>query len=84
MSEVETSGAYAWRLYLAILTETSKAMGIEEFLLDQAEKKGRHEGKQEGNHEKAIAIAFEMKADGTPIEQIVKFTKLSIKDIKKL
>jgi len=67
-------------------------MGIEEFLLDQAEKKGkqegrkegRHEGKQEGRHEEAIAIGREMKADGIPIEQIVKFTKLSIEDIKKL
>ena len=55
-------------------------MGIEEFLLDQAKKEGR----QEGKHEEAIAIAREMKADGIPIEQIVKFTKLSIEEIKKL
>jgi len=59
-------------------------MGIEEFLLDQAEKKGKQEGRQEGKHEEAIAIAREMKADGIPIEQIVKFTKLSIEEIKKL
>jgi len=51
-------------------------MGIEEFLLDQAKKKGKQE--------EAIAIAREMKADGIPIEQIAKFTKLSIEDIKKL
>jgi len=55
-------------------------MGIEEFLLDQAEKKG----KQEGKYEEAIAIAREMKADGIPIEQIAKFTKLSIEEIKRL
>jgi predicted transposase/invertase (TIGR01784 family) len=59
-------------------------MGIEEFLLDQAEKKGRQEGRQEGKQEEAIAISREMKADGIPIEQIVKFTKLSIEEIKKI
>jgi pentatricopeptide repeat protein len=51
-------------------------MGIEEFLLDRA--------KKEGKYEEAIAIAREMKADGVSIEQIAKFTKLSIEDIKKL
>ena len=51
-------------------------MGIEEFLLDRARK--------EGKHEEAIAIAREMKADGIPIEQIAKFTKLSIEEIKRL
>jgi predicted transposase/invertase (TIGR01784 family) len=55
-------------------------MGIEEFLLDQAKKKGKEEGK----HEEIIAIAREMKADGILIEQIAKFTKLSIEEIKKL
>ena len=67
-------------------------MGIEEFLLDQAKKKGKQEGKeegkqegkQEGKYEEAIAIAREMKADGIPIEQIAKFTKFSIEEIKKL
>ena len=63
-------------------------MGIEEFLLDQAEKKGKQEGKQEGRQEgeyaAAVAIAIEMKKDGIPIKQIVKFTKLSIEEIKRL
>ena len=51
-------------------------MGIEEFLLDQAEKKGKHDN--------AVAVAIEMKKDGISIEQIAKFTKLSIGEIKKL
>ena len=51
-------------------------MGIEECLLDQAKKKGKHDS--------AVAIAIEMKKDGIPLEQIVKFTKLSIEEIKKL
>ena len=55
-------------------------MGIEEFLLDRAEKKGKLEGK----HENALAIALEMKKEGMPIDQIAKFTKLSIEEIEKL
>jgi hypothetical protein len=51
-------------------------MGIEEFLLDRAKKKGEYAA--------AVAIAIEMKKDGIPIEQIVKFTKLSIEEIKRL
>ncbi|WP_245586370.1 hypothetical protein [Olivibacter sitiensis] len=51
-------------------------MGIEELLLDRAKKKGKHES--------LIAVAREMKKDGISIEQIVKFTKLSIKEIEKL
>ena len=51
-------------------------MGIEEFLLEQAEKKGKQE--------EVIAIAREMKADGIPVEQINKFTKLSIEEIEML
>jgi len=51
-------------------------MGIEELLLDRAKKQGKHEG--------IIAVAREMKKDGIPVEQIAKFTKLSIKEIEKL
>jgi len=61
---------------IAILAERSNTMGIEEFLLDRAEKKGKHEG--------VIAVALEMKKDGISDEQIAKFTKLSLEEIKKL
>ncbi|MDB5156161.1 MAG: hypothetical protein JWR50_868 [Mucilaginibacter sp.] len=54
------------------LTERSNTMGLEELLLDRAKK------------EAVIAIACEMKKDGIPVEQIAKFTKLSIEEIKKL
>jgi predicted transposase YdaD len=40
--------------------------------------------KAEGKHENSLAIAREMKKDGLPISQIVKFTKLSIEEIEKL
>jgi predicted transposase/invertase (TIGR01784 family) len=40
--------------------------------------------KAEGKRENSLAIAREMKKDGLPISQIVKFTKLSIEEIEKL
>ncbi|MDB5088473.1 MAG: hypothetical protein JWR09_2467, partial [Mucilaginibacter sp.] len=61
---------------IAILTERSNTMGIEEFLLDRA--------KKEGSRDKAVAVAMEMKKDGIPDEQIAKFIKLSLDEIKKL
>jgi hypothetical protein len=51
-------------------------MGIEEFLLDRAEKKGQHD--------KAVAVAIEMKKDGLSDEQIARFTKLSLEEISNL
>ena len=42
------------------------------------------EGIEKGEYKKALDIAREMKKDGLPIEQIVKFTKLSIEEIEKL
>jgi hypothetical protein len=61
---------------IAILTERSDTMGLEELLLAEA--------KKEGKHEEAVAIATVMKKDGIPNEQIAKFTKLSIEEIEKL
>jgi predicted transposase/invertase (TIGR01784 family) len=55
-------------------------MGIEELLLDQAKKEGR----QEGNHEKAVAIARELKKEGLSVDFIAKTTKLSVEEIGKL
>jgi len=44
----------------------------------------RQEGMEKGKREEAITIAREMKKDGLPIAQIVKFTKLSVEEIEKL
>jgi len=65
---------------ISSLTEKSITMGIEEFLLDRAEK----EGIEKGKHEEAIAIAREMKKENFPVQQIAKFTKISIEEIEKL
>ncbi|WP_439698016.1 hypothetical protein ACFGVS_06955 [Mucilaginibacter sp. AW1-7] len=55
-------------------------MGIEELLLERAEKKGRNEGRKE----EAVAIAREMKKEGLPVAQIKKSTGLSVEEIEKL
>ena len=61
---------------LKVLTEKSNTMGIEELLLDQAKKEGKLEDAKE--------IASAMKNEGFPVDQIAKFTKLSIDEIEKL
>src|SRR5690606_15440382 len=70
------------------LAGRNKTMGIEQYLLEREKQrglqKGKLEGKLEGEHEKAIAIAREMKKEGIPAAQISKFTKLSEEEIKKL
>ncbi|WP_090653314.1 hypothetical protein [Mucilaginibacter sp. OK283] len=74
------------------LTERSTTMGIEELLLDRAEKqgiqkgieKGIQKGKQEGKREEAITIARELKKEGLTYEFIAKTTKLSVEEIEKL
>jgi predicted transposase/invertase (TIGR01784 family) len=67
-------------------------MGIEELLLDRAEKKGERKGEKKGEKkgeikgrkEEAVVIAREMKKDGLPVAQIEKFTRLSVEEIEKL
>jgi predicted transposase/invertase (TIGR01784 family) len=66
------------------LTERSTTMGIEELLLDRAEKQGIQKGKQEGKREEAITIARELKKEGLTYEFIAKTTKLSVEEIEKL
>ncbi len=59
-------------------------MGIIEVIKKQEREEGKLEGKLEGELEKAIEIAAEMKRDGLPVAQIVKFTKLSAEEIEGL
>ena len=65
---------------ISSLTEKSITMGIEEFLLDRAEKQGIEKGK----HEEAIVIARELKKEGLSIEFVTKITKLPVDEIEKL
>ena len=49
-----------------------------------AEDRGVQKGRLEGETTKALAIARSMVADGEPIEKIIKYTDLTIKDIESL
>jgi predicted transposase YdaD len=65
---------------LATLTERTSTMGIEELLLDRAEKKGIKEGREKTLKE----IIAEMKRNGLDIDLIARITGLSIEDVEKL
>jgi predicted transposase/invertase (TIGR01784 family) len=81
---------------ISILTERKVTMGIEEFLLDRAEKqgeekgekkgieKGRVEGREEGRQENARETAIKMKINNLDISLIANITGLSVKEIEKL
>lgn len=77
---------------IGILTERSKAMGIEEFLLDQAEKKGIEKGLKKGIEqgiEKGIEkntreFVIKMKENGLDAKVIANITGLSVEEIRKL
>lgn len=62
-------------------------MGVIEIVKKQERQKGLQEGRLE-ERAKAEAekreIAREMKRDGLPVEQIAKFTKLTVKEVEKL
>jgi conserved hypothetical protein (putative transposase or invertase) len=53
-------------------------------VLDYAVNEAVKEATKEAEHNKAVDIAREMKQDGIPIEQIAKFTKLSVQEIEKI
>ena len=53
-------------------------------IMDYAVAEGEVRGEQKGKHEKAIEVALEMLADGTPIDKIAKYTKLSVQEIASL
>jgi hypothetical protein len=59
-----------------ILTERSTTMGIEELLLDRANR--------EGQRKEAIAIARKLKKEGLSFEFMAKVTELPIEEIEKL
>lgn len=59
------------------LTEGSIDMSVQDVLL-QLE---REQGEKRGKKQEAFVIATEMKKEGIPVEQIIRFTKLSQKEI---
>ena len=69
---------------ISILTGRSTTMGIEEFLLDQAEKKGIKKGIEQGIEQGMKEAALKMKQNGLDINLITNITGLPIKEIEKL
>jgi predicted transposase/invertase (TIGR01784 family) len=69
---------------IAILTERKVTMGIEEFLLDRAEKKGIEKGIQKGKEENMRETAIKMKENNYDLHSIAIITGLSEDDIKKI
>ena len=70
-------------------------MGVREILIDRAKNEGRQEERAKAEDEKkelarevgreiAREIAREMLADGTPIEQVIKYTRMSKEEIEAL
>ncbi|GAB4162987.1 MAG: hypothetical protein Tsb006_1600 [Rickettsiaceae bacterium] len=57
-----------------------KWLSIEANSLKKAEARGREEGREE----EKIAMAKEMLADGEPIEKVMKYTKLTRKQVEKI
>lgn len=72
------------KLYESSLKNKRDAESVRITAMRMGHEEGLREGRREGKREEAIAIAREMKKDGLSIEQIVKFTKLTIKEIEEL
>ena len=68
---------------IAILTKRKIPMGIEEFLLDRAGKKGIEKGIEEGRQEEKKETAVRMKKNGLDKALISNITGLLIEDIEK-
>lgn len=59
-------------------------ISVEKTLISSAERKGKAEGRVEGERQKALEIARNMKFANISIESIMQFTKLSREEIEKL
>ena len=55
-----------------------------EVAAEEGLKEGLKEGIEKGRREEALDIAREMKKEGLPVAQIVKFTKLSAEEVENL
>ena len=69
---------------ISILTKRSTTMGIEEFLLDQAEKKGRKEGREEERREVINETVLKLKKSGIDVALIANIMGLSVEEVEKL
>ncbi|WP_285056680.1 hypothetical protein [Pedobacter ginsengisoli] len=69
------------------LTGRTTPMGVREILIDRAKNEGLERGRQEERakaEDEKRELAREMLADGTPIDQVIKYTRLSKEEIEAL
>lgn len=59
-------------------------MGVIEAIRKQEREEGERRGKLEGEYKKSLEIARNMKNEGMSLAQIMRFTKLSAEELKKL
>ncbi len=59
-------------------------LAVMAFEREDGREEGIEIGRKKGNYEKALAIAYKMKADGLPFDVIAKYSELSIETISKL
>ncbi len=59
-------------------------VSTEKSALEHEREEGRAEGRAEGEQSKAISIARMMKADGEPVEKIIKYSGLTAEEISNL
>ena len=59
-------------------------MGVIEAIRKQEREEGERRGKLEGEYQKSLEIARNMKNEGMSLAQIMRFTKLSAEELKKL
>lgn len=51
---------------------------------EEGMKEGREEGREEGIQEGKLEVALEMKKNGVPLQDIAKYTGLSLPELEKL
>ena len=69
--------------YLRRMSEDKYRLDMQSYMV-QAKRQARQEGLQEGIEKKAVETARKMKADKMPMEQIIKYTNLTEKQINDL
>lgn len=73
-----------WRDYELDVDKYQRTMGMIRTGREEGRKEGREEGRAEGRAERNLEIAKAMKADGTDVDLIAKYTGLSAEEIDSL
>lgn len=84
-SAMSDAQLYAYeRFWMTVHDEQAYLEGRYNKGREQGRAEGREQGRAEGEYNKALESARSMKADGMPVELIVKYTGLTIDEINRL